>query len=161
MADLKAKFRSIDDLNREWGTKHVSWQVRAAAKYCDVLTFHPYVRSLAGQRLPPGVDVPVIITEFHFGALDRGMFHPGLVKTADQTERAAAYAGYVREALANPAIVGCHWFLFTDEPTTGCLGVGENYQIGLVDICDTPYPEMVHAIRAVGTTMYGRRMDGK
>ncbi len=27
------------------------------------------------------------VGEFHFGALDRGMFHPGLVGVADQKER--------------------------------------------------------------------------
>ncbi len=30
-----------------------------------------------------GADKPVIIGEFHFGALDRGMFHPGLKQARD------------------------------------------------------------------------------
>lgn len=33
-------------------------------------------------------------------------------------------------------------------------GDGENYQVGLVDICDTPYTEMVEAIRASGERLY-------
>lgn len=107
-----------------------------------------------------GVDMPVLIGEFHFGALDRGMFHPGLVETANQTDRAIAYANYVREALANPAVVGAHWFQFTDEPTTGRWD-GENYQIGLVDICDNPYPETIQAVRDVGTTMYRYRLENR
>ena len=65
--------------------------------------------------LAAGVDRPVIIGEFHFGALDRGMFHTGLVPTASQEERAAAYTGLRRKALANPLMVGTHWFQYGDQ----------------------------------------------
>lgn len=127
--------------------------VRAAAKYCDVVSFNRYSRSVADLRLPDGADRPVVIGEFHFGALDRGMFHPGLVWTASQHERAAAYQQYVRGALQNPWIVGTHWFQYADQATTG-RGDGENYQIGFVDICDTPYPETIAACREVGRELY-------
>jgi agarase len=33
----------------------------------------------------------------------------------------------------------------------------ENYQIGLVDVADTPYAETVEACREVGRTMYELR----
>ena len=130
--------------------------VRAAAKYCDVVSFNRYNRSVADLKLPPGVDKPVVIGEFHFGALDRGMFHTGLVKTANQQERAEAYKAYVRSALGNPLIVGTHWFQYGDQATTG-RGDGENYQIGLLDVCDTPYPETIRACREVGAEMYPYR----
>jgi hypothetical protein len=130
--------------------------IRAAARYCDVLSFNRYVRSVADRRLPPGVDKPVIIGEFHFGALDRGLFHTGLVFTADQNARAAAYKSYVLSALENPLIVGTHWFEFGDQPTTG-RGDGENYQIGFLDVCDTPYGETIRACREVACGMYLRR----
>jgi hypothetical protein len=132
--------------------------VRAAAKYCDVVSFNRYRRELSDLRLPEGVDKPVVIGEFHFGALDRGMFHTGLVPTANQQERAAAYAAYVRSALRNPVVVGTHWFQFGDQATTG-RGDGENYQIGLLDVCDTPYAETIQASRAVGADMYRRRAE--
>ena len=45
-------------------------------------------------------------------------------------------------------------------PMTG-RGAGENYQIGFVDICDTPYPEIVAASREVGYGMYEYRSGGK
>jgi hypothetical protein len=64
------------------------------------------------------------------------------VPTASQEERAAAYKSYVEGALDNPLIVGTHWFQFGDQATTG-RGDGENYQIGLLDACDTPYPEII------------------
>lgn len=130
--------------------------VRAAAKFCDVVSFNKYSYSVADFRLPEGLDKPVVIGEFHFGALDRGMFHTGLRPVANQTQRAEAYASYVRGALKNPWIVGTHWFQFGDQATTG-RGDGENYQIGLLDICDTPYTETIRAVRGVGYGMYEYR----
>lgn len=131
---------------------------RAAAQYCDVIAYNLYRRDIAGFRLPSGIDRPVIVGEFHFGALDRGLFHPGLQKTADQQERAAMYTSYVQGALRNPWIVGTHWFQYADQATTG-RGDGENYQIGFVDICDTPYPETIAASREVGDAMYAYRSE--
>jgi len=130
--------------------------VRAAGRYCDVVSFNRYQRSLAGLRLPEGVDRPLIVGEFHFGALDRGMFHTGLVPTASQQKRAAAYQEYVHSALKNPLLVGTHWFQYGDQATTG-RGDGENYQIGFVDICDTPYAETIQACRTVGYGLYPYR----
>jgi len=131
---------------------------QAAAKYCDVIAYNLYKRDIAEFRLPAGIDKPVIVGEFHFGALDRGLFHPGLQKTANQQERAAMYKSYVQGALRNPAIVGTHWFQYGDQATTG-RGDGENYQIGFLDICDTPYPETIAACREVGYAMYAYRAE--
>ena len=133
---------------------------RAAAKYCDVIGYNLYRDSVADFQLPDGVDMPVIIGEFHFGALDRGMFHTGLRPTASQEDRANAYRDYVTGALNNPCLVGTHWFQYGDQATTG-RGDGENYQIGLVDICDRPYPETIRAVREVGATMYQTRLGTK
>jgi len=105
---------------------------------------------------PLDLDIPIIIGEFHFGALDRGMFHTGLQSTESQDARAEAYRDYVNGALANPHIVGTHWFQFGDQATTG-RGDGENYQIGFLDIADTPYPETISAVRDVGYAMYATR----
>jgi beta-galactosidase GanA len=127
----------------------------AAAKYCDVVSYNLYHHSVADFQFKGG-DVPLIIGEFHFGALDRGLFHPGLVRTANQAARAEEYESYVFGALRHPQFVGCHWFQYQDEPTTGRVGDGENYQIGFVDVCDTPYRETIEASRAVGAMLYQR-----
>jgi len=134
--------------------------VRAAAKHCDVVSYNFYRYDISRVRLPGGVDKPVIVGEFHFGALDRGMFHTGLKVARDQADRAAKYRSYVRGALRNPLVVGTHWFQYGDQATTG-RGDGENYQIGFVDICDTPYPEIVAVSREVGYGMYEYRSGGK
>ena len=133
---------------------------RSAAKYCDVMTYNLYRDNVADFVLPEGLDKPVVIGEFHFGALDRGMFHTGLRPTASQEDRADAYRRYVTGALKNRFLVGAHWFQYGDQATTG-RGDGENYQIGLVSICDRPYPETIDAVREVGSSMYQVRSREK
>jgi hypothetical protein len=133
---------------------------RAAAKFCDVVSYNRYSYSVEEHRPPDGIDKPTIIGEFHFGALDRGMFHTGLKKTANQQDRADKYKSYVQGALRNPCIVGTHWFQYKDQATTG-RGDGENYQIGFIDICDTPYPEIVRVSREVGYNLYEYRLTGQ
>lgn len=126
----------------------------AAAKYCDVVSYNLYRRSVADFQFNGGADVPLIIGEFHFGALDRGMFHTGLVPVANQAARAQAYQDYVRGAVRHPQFVGTHWFQYKDEPTTSRALDEENFQIGFVDIADTPYPETIAASRAVAAGLY-------
>jgi len=133
---------------------------RAAIKFCDIVSYNRYSYSVENHRLPDDIDMPVIIGEFHFGALDRGMFHTGLRKTANQQDRADKYKSYVQGALRNPYIVGTHWFQYKDQATTG-RGDGENYQIGFIDICDKPYPETIKACREVGQIMYEYRLNAK
>jgi hypothetical protein len=127
--------------------------VRIAARYCDVVSFNFYKFTLDDFAMPAGADRPVIIGEFHMGGLDRGLFHTGLRGVIDQNQRAEGYRLYVTSALRNPSIVGAHWFQLYDESTTGRRD-GENYQIGLLDIGDTPYPETIGAVRAVGYRLY-------
>ena len=129
---------------------------KAAGSYCDVVSYNLYRRSVADFRYP-GADKAMIIGEFHFGALDCGMFHTGLVPVENQAARAQAYKDYVLGALRHPQIVGTHWFQWQDEPTTGRVYDEENYQIGLVDVADTPYAETIEAMREVGCAMYDVR----
>lgn len=133
--------------------------VRRAAKYCDIISFNFYKLTVEDVVLPEGIDKPVIVGEFHMGALDRGLFHTGLRGVIDQNHRAEAYRYYVTTALKNPAIIGAHWFQLYDQPATGRPD-GENYQIGFLDGCDTPYPETISAVREIGYKLYSIRMDG-
>jgi hypothetical protein len=77
---------------------------------------------------------------------------------ANQQQRAEAYYQYVKGALENPQIVGTHWFQYSDQAFTGRFD-GENYQIGFIDICDNPYPEIVAAARKIGYHMYKLRSE--
>lgn len=131
----------------------------ASAEICDVVSYNFYVRSLdkAQYAFLNNLKKPVIIGEFHAGALDRGMFHTGLVATRDQADRASMYQEYVRSVLDHPALVGCHWFQLMDQPITGRWFDGENYNIGFLDVTDTPYPELLAAAKTVHREAYRRR----
>jgi len=95
---------------------------------------------------------PIIIGEFHFGTPGRGLA-PGLRQTKNQQERSIAYRYYVENAIAHPAVIGTHWFQWVDQPATGRMD-GENYNIGLIDVTDQPYPELVEALRATHERLY-------
>lgn len=127
--------------------------IKACADVADVVSVNVYDRGISADYYTD-LGKPLIIGEFHFGALDRGMLHTGLVATANQDERAQAYADYVKSVAQNPAFVGCHWFEYIDEPLTGRWLDGENYNIGFVDITDTPYPEMVAAAKKINAQVY-------
>lgn len=134
--------------------------VEAAAKYCDVLSYNFYRPGVGVVKLPQGVDKPVMGGEFHFGAMDRGMFDTGMVAVPDQAARARAYKNYVESALLNPMVVGIHWFEYKDQPVTGRPLDEEPAQVGFVDIADTPYPEMVKASRELAVDLYPLRSKG-
>lgn len=161
-------FRTIRDAVRDAAPNHLYLGCRfawvndlvagVAAEFCDVVSYNLYRDDVANFRFPGGRDVPLIIGEFHFGALDRGLFHPGLRPTRDQNERASRYESYVRGVLRHPQFVGCHWFKYMDQPATGRALDGENYQIGFVDLVDTPYPETIAAVRKAGYDMYRYRL---
>jgi hypothetical protein len=132
--------------------------LRACADVADVVSFNIYARHVPSAAwMQAGLDRPILIGEFHFGALDRGMFHTGLVPTRNQDERAAAYQQYIRSVARCPLTVGAHWFQYIDEPITGRYFDGENYNIGFVDVTDTPYPELVEAARQIHGQIYTLR----
>jgi hypothetical protein len=138
-----------------WSNNDVT--LRTAGKYMDIMSFNKYETQVADLQLPGGVDKPVIIGEWHCGALDRGHFHPGLKEVKDQAGRGAFYQNYMRSALGNPLIVGAHWFQYIDQSITG-RGDGENYNIGFVDVCDNPYQEVIDKVRETNYDLYEYRL---
>ncbi|MGN6506674.1 MAG: beta-galactosidase [Tepidisphaeraceae bacterium] len=137
---------------------------KAAQKYCDVLSTNIYSFSAANfpSSATPGSDfpdMPVLIGEFHFGSLSRGMFNGGLCTTNSEADRALAYTRFMEGVLAHPNFVGAHWFQFRDQPLTG-RGDGEAYPIGFVDITDVPYKQLAHAAREIAEHMYAYRAAG-
>jgi hypothetical protein len=129
--------------------------VRVAAEYCDVVSFNIYARSVDSNTwaFSSTLNKPCLIGEFHFGALDRGMFSPGLVQAVNQSDRGQAYQQYLRSVMSLPAFVGCHWFQYDDEPLTGRFD-GENYNIGIISGTDTPYWELISAVRQILSGIY-------
>ncbi|WP_394244324.1 agarase [Vibrio astriarenae] len=133
--------------------------VRAAAKYCDVISYNYYKEGLHPQpwSFLSEVDMPSIIGEFHIGSKDTGLYHPGLVTAGNQQERGEMYEAYMHSVIDNPYFVGAHWFQYIDSPITGRSYDGENYNVGFVSIADTPYEPMVEAAKRLHSSMYKRR----
>jgi hypothetical protein len=126
------------------------------AEWFNVFSINAY------EILPPAEEIariaertrrPVMIGEFHFGALDRGLPATGLRAVASQAERGVAYRRYVEAAAANPNVVGTHYFILNDQPVLGRFD-GENFQIGFVDVCHRPYRELVEAAKATHERIY-------
>lgn len=101
---------------------------------------------------------PVLIGEFQFGALDRGLPSAGLPGVASQRERGIAYRHYVEATAANPNVIGAHYSILGDQPLLGDFA-GENSQIGFVDVCHRPYRDVVDAATRAHEAVYGL-MDG-
>ena len=137
----------------------VAWRV--AARHCDVVSFNFYERHPTWDLPQDAVDKPIIVGEFHFGALDRGMLAAGCATAFNQMERAQCFKDYVNACLDNRRYVGCHWFQYSDQAVTGRYYDGEAYQCGFVTVCDVPHPELVKACRETAAQMYTRRIADK
>lgn len=100
-----------------------------------------------------GVDLPIMIGEYHCGALDRGLPATGLKGVTNQEERGVMWRHFVEKAAAHPYGVAAHWFQYNDQ---FCLGRfdGENYQIGMMDVCMQPYPELMEAAYQTSKVLY-------
>jgi hypothetical protein len=177
---LQGKYGDIAKLNIAWKANLSSWEellsrpielpaqmtdaciadlseflVHFARRYFsafrDALKKHAPNQLYLGCRFAP---CPMeVVGEFHFGALDRGMFHEGLIPVASQKERGEAYRAYLHSVWKLPAFVGCHWFQYVDQPLTGRFD-GENYDIGFVSIVDHPHWELAEAAREINGRVY-------
>jgi len=119
----------------------------AGKEFLDVFSINCY-KIDPGAVLQHATDLaqmPVIIGEFHFGSIDKGLGSTGIIGVATQRDRALAYQRYLEACAVNPLCVGAHWFTLYDQ---SCMGRedGENYQIGLLDICNHPYEEFIDGI---------------
>ncbi len=96
---------------------------------------------------------PVIIGEFHHGAVDRGLPATGIRGVLNQEERALAFRTYMENGFARPELVGMHYFQWIDQPFSGRFD-GENYNIGIVTITNLPYPELTRAMKITNERIY-------
>ena len=144
-----------EGLSINLATVREQWNVReaveACARWCDVVSFNRYRRSIADDPEEWArfhkLGKPALIGEFHFGSVDRGLFWEGLVGAGKESERGPAYARYLRAVADNPDFVGAHWFEYLDEPLTGRTLDGENAHIGFVTVADLPYQDLAAAAR--------------
>ncbi|MDT8925569.1 beta-galactosidase [Pseudomonas sp. Rh2] len=137
--------------------------VKACVEFCDVLSFNFYTLKPEDgydfARLAE-LDKPVLVSEFQFGSRDRGPFWPGPVEVAREEDRGPAYGTFLKAAMAQPMIVGAHWFQYLDQPASGRLLDGENGHLGLVAITDVPYLSFVESVRQSNWQVLGQFRSG-
>lgn len=137
------------NLGLRFGGSHAPDEVLRACRNLDVFSMNVYAYAPDGEYFAKVYQLtgrPIIIGEFGFGTPGRGLT-VGLRQTVNHTERAVAYRYYIEQAAALPYVVGAHWFMWMDEPNTG-RNDGEDFNVGIVDVTDRPYPEMVEAFKA-------------
>ncbi|MDF1576110.1 MAG: hypothetical protein P1P86_13060 [Bacteroidales bacterium] len=123
----------------------------------DVFSFNCYdlfPRKEMMDRFSEVTGKPLFIGEYHFGTVDRGMAQ-SLWQVSSQEERGVAYRYYTERAYEHPALIGTSYFQWCDQDLTGRGYDGENYNCGLVDVSDRPYPLLVDAISETATRIYG------
>ena len=99
-------------------------------------------------------DKPMLIGEYHFGTVDRGMAQ-SLWQVESQEERGIAYQFYTEKAYSHPGLIGTAYFQWCDQDLTGRGNDGENYNCGIIDVTDRPYPFMVEAITETSKRLLG------
>ncbi len=154
-----AACRAVDpnhlNLGLRWAWIHSDYQL-AAADTLDAFSINQYqLRPDADAiaKLVEKTGKPVMIGEFHIGALDRGLPSGGIRNTETMAESVRAYRYYIENAAAIPGLVGAHYFQWNDQHVMGRFD-GENMQIGLHDITACAYPEWVSTCRSVHPTLY-------
>jgi hypothetical protein len=132
-----------------------AWAVKGM-QYFDVFSMNCYrERVPAGEikRIHDLLGMPVMVGEWHFGALDVGLPGSGIGHVRDQAARGQAFRLYVEDAAAQPYCVGVHYFTLYDESALGRFD-GENWNIGFLDVCNRPYAPLDEAARATHERLY-------
>jgi len=130
-------------------------------RYFNVFSFNCYGSEPATSAAMVGrhIDLPMMVGEWQFGAQDSGLDSWSLYYTATQDERAQAVRYYLEQSTQEPHLTGIHYFEYSDQPYLGRFD-GESHNIGLIDVCNRPYPLVVKAFREFAQQMYPM-LDGR
>ncbi|MCS6830948.1 MAG: hypothetical protein RMM08_00935 [Armatimonadota bacterium] len=134
---------------------------RASARYVDVVSTNHGADWIDGSNshyffytLNRITGKPVLVTEFYFCAHENRSGNRNTPPNTNfptvqtQRERANGARTNVADYAQRPYLIGAHWFQYYDEPTFG-RSDGENYNMGLIDIHNQPYEQLVVAFRSV------------
>ncbi len=122
----------------------------------DILSFNCYALYPNEEMMDRALritDLPMIIGEYHFGTVDRGMAQ-SLWQVNSEKERGVAYRYYTERAYSHPGLIGTGYFQWCDQDLTGRRNDGENYNCGLVDVTDRPYKYQVEAMMETAKRLY-------
>ncbi|MDR1937008.1 MAG: hypothetical protein LBQ73_00735 [Tannerellaceae bacterium] len=144
---LGIRFGNITELDEEL--------LKICKESFDVLSFNCYAlypdRGMMDRALRI-TGLPMIIGEYHFGTVDRGMAQ-SLWQVNSQQERGVAYRHYTETAYSHPGLIGTAYFQWCDQDLTGRRD-GENYNCGLIDVTDRPYKHQVEAMMETARRLY-------
>lgn len=124
-------------------------------KYFDVFSFNCYKLAPEKSMLDRAsaiLDMPMIVGEYHFGTVDRGLAQ-SLWQVDSEEERGVAYRYYTENAYSHPSFIGSGYFQWCDQDITGRFD-GENYNCGFIDVTDRPYTRMVEAVSKASANLY-------
>jgi hypothetical protein len=121
----------------------------------DILSFNCYDLKPNKEMMDRALrltDRPMIIGEYHFGTVDRGLAQ-SLWQVESQQQRGVAYRYYTEQAYAHPGLIGTAYFQWCDQDLMG-RGDGENYNCGFIDVTDRPYKYQVEATMETAKRLY-------
>lgn len=164
---VETYFETLSAACQQADPNHLNLGVRCATvppEWClngmhsfDVLTLNGYAERVSADVLEDVHNTlrkPVLIGEWHIGALDVGLPSAGLgPRVRDQMARGAAYRVYLEQAAALPWCVGVHHAAHYDQPALGRYD-GEAGNIGFYDICHRPYDDLIRAARIAHERLY-------
>lgn len=154
--------RAADPNHLILGDRYLSFYsqgvARAAGRHVDVVTTNYNTFAASGWISPSYFDTlyrlsqrPIMVTEYYFSAMENATgnknAHGPFMIVPTQRERAAGAGEMTRRLAALPGLVGYHWFQHADEPPLG-RNDGEDFNFGLVDNQDRPYPALTAAFTA-------------
>jgi len=145
------------NLGIRWASSALKQKWRfAGSQYLDVFSMNNYTDDPT-ERLNIAAemsgDMPVLIGEFHHGAMEAG--HPtyGARWTKTEAERAIAYRYYAERAASHPNSIGIHYFAFHDDPVLGRFD-GESFHQGFVTTAHRPYSDFVQGYKKANDGLY-------
>jgi hypothetical protein len=128
----------------------------AGMRHFDVFSMNCYRTRLPVAEMAHIAEMlnqPILVGEWHFGALDAGLPASGIGHVPTQADRGRAFRFYTEDAAAQPWCVGVHYFILYDQSALGRFD-GENYNIGFLDVCNRPYEALGAAARATHERLY-------
>lgn len=145
------------NLGIRWASSALKQKWRfGGSQYLDVFSMNNYSDDPT-ERLDMAAemsgDMPVLIGEFHHGAMEGG--HPtyGARWTKTEAERAIAYRYYAENAANHPNSIGIHYFAFHDDPVLGRFD-GESFHQGFVTTAHKPYTDFVLGYKKANEGLY-------
>lgn len=126
----------------------------AQAKYVDAISINLYSEDDSYWAEINALAKPVLISEFAYSASDSGHYCPSpALEVGSKADRATRAFNYLVRAAGSKNVVGACWWCYIDNPATGRWADDERWNLGVVDITDTPDTQLVTQLRNFATAL--------